>query len=137
MNVYTTLDLYRALGAEAPLCYASYAVTRKRTLRKTERTYTLSVDDPSHRFDSEGIISQNSSADMQNEAIRGVVQLYPFDYANHRGLVVNGHDQIVVECAVHEADHVKRIIETCMQRRIGRMLFPAQAKAGDSWKAVS
>ncbi len=137
MNVYTTLDLYHALGTEAPLCYATYEITRKRTLRTTERTYTLSVDDPSHRFDSEGVISQNSCADMQNEAIRGVVQLYPYDFARHRGLVINGHDQIVVECGADEVDRVKGIIESCMAKRIGPMLFPAVAKPGASWKDVS
>jgi len=80
---------------------------------------------------------QGGCADMQNEAIRGVVQMYPYDFANHRGLVINGHDQIVVECAVHEVDKVKKIIELCMQKRIGRMLFPAVARSGENWKAVS
>ncbi len=80
---------------------------------------------------------QGGCADMQNEAIRGVVQLYPYDFARHRGLVINGHDQIVVECGADEVDRVKGIIESCMAKRIGPMLFPAVAKPGASWKDVS
>lgn len=80
---------------------------------------------------------QGSSADMQNDAIKGLVAMYPFDYMNHRGLVVNGHDQLVVECGAHEAENVKRIVEHCMQKRIGPMMFPAKAKAAADWKAVS
>jgi len=80
---------------------------------------------------------QGGCADMQNEAIRGVVQLYPYDFARHRGLVINGHDQIVVECGADEAERVKQIIELCMQKKIGPMLFPAVARAGASWKDVS
>jgi DNA polymerase-1 len=80
---------------------------------------------------------QGSSAAMQNDAIRGLVALYPFDFANHRGLIVNGHDQLVVECATHEAEPVKRLVEHVMQKKIGAMMFPAEAKAGPDWKVVS
>lgn len=80
---------------------------------------------------------QGAAADLQNEAIRALVRAYPFDFANHRGLVVNGHDQLVVECAAGETEDVKRIVEGVMQKKIGKMYFPAQAKAAESWKAVS
>jgi uracil-DNA glycosylase family 4 len=80
---------------------------------------------------------QGAAADLQNGAIQGLVRAYPFDFERHRGLVVNGHDQLVVECAAGEAEDVKRIVETVMQKKIGKMLFPAQAKAAESWKAVS
>lgn len=80
---------------------------------------------------------QGSCADMQNDAIRAVVRAYPFDYTNHRGLVVNGHDQIVVECAEREAEDVKRLIEHAMFRQIKDMKFPASGKTGRDWKSVS
>lgn len=80
---------------------------------------------------------QGSCADMQNDSIKGLVAAYPFDFANHQGLLVNGHDQLVVECAEREVEDVKRIVEHVMQKRIGGMLFPAKAKAGRTWKDVS
>ena len=80
---------------------------------------------------------QGVCADMQNDAIRALVRAYPFDFANHRGLVVNAHDQLVVECAESEAENVKKIVRHVMERRIGEMMFPAEPKAGPNWKAVS
>ena len=80
---------------------------------------------------------QGSSASMQNDAIKGLVAQYPFDYVNHRGLLVNGHDQLVVECAEREATDVSRLVEQVMQRRIDAMLFPAAPKTGHDWKSVS
>ena len=80
---------------------------------------------------------QGVCADMQNDAIRGLVRAYPFDFARHRGLVLNVHDQLVVECGVEEAEHVKGIVKQVMERRIGEMLFPAAPKAAMDWKAAS
>lgn len=80
---------------------------------------------------------QGAAADLQNAAIQALVRAYPFDFERHRGLLINGHDQLVVECAAGEAEDVKKIVEACMQKRLGKMMFPATAKAADSWKAVS
>lgn len=80
---------------------------------------------------------QGCSATMQNDSIKALVARYSFDFANHRGLLVNGHDQLVVECAKHEAKDVERIVEQVMQRRLDRMLFPAAPKTGANWKDVS
>jgi DNA polymerase I-like protein with 3'-5' exonuclease and polymerase domains len=80
---------------------------------------------------------QGASADMQNDAVMALVASYPFDFVQHRGLVIQGHDQLVVECGAHETEHVKKIVERVMQKRIGPMYFPAVAKAADDWKAAS
>lgn len=80
---------------------------------------------------------QGSSASMQNESIRAVVRGYPFDFVNHRGLLVNGHDQIMVECAEHEQEDVKRLVQSCMERTMGAVKFPAEPKVGPNWKVVS
>jgi DNA polymerase I-like protein with 3'-5' exonuclease and polymerase domains len=80
---------------------------------------------------------QGGSADLQNDAIRAVVAMYPFNFERHRGLLINGHDQIVVECGENEAEEVKRIVQTAMQKRIGPVLFPADPRAGKDWKSVS
>ena len=80
---------------------------------------------------------QGVCADMQNDAIRALVRAYPFDFARHRGLVLNVHDQLVVECGEDEVDAVKAIVKRCMERRIGEMMFPAEPRAGKDWKSVS
>lgn len=80
---------------------------------------------------------QGVCADMQNDAVRGIVRAYPFDFARKRGLLLNVHDQLVVECGEHEAEDVKKIVKSVMERRIGEMLFPASPNAGKNWKVVS
>ena len=80
---------------------------------------------------------QGSSAKMQNDAIITLTKAYPFDYVNHRGLIVNGHDQTVTECAEHEAGGVKQLVGQVMCKTLGRMNFPAAPKVGMDWKAVS
>ncbi len=79
---------------------------------------------------------QGTCAAMQNDAIRGLVAAYPFDYANHRGLLINGHDQLVVECGVDEVPRVKEIVRQVMEKRIKEVLFPASPNDGDDWKAA-
>jgi DNA polymerase-1 len=80
---------------------------------------------------------QGGAADLQNQAVLALVNAYPFDFARHRGLVLQVHDQLVVECGADEAERVKRIVESAMTRRIDDMLFPAAAKTGLNWKVAS
>lgn len=78
-----------------------------------------------------------SCADMHNDAIRAFVREYPFDFVNHRGLLVNGHDQLVAECAEYEVEHVKGIMKRVMEKHSGGVFYPAEPKVGRDWKAVS
>lgn len=80
---------------------------------------------------------QAGAADLQNSAVMALLQAYPFDYACKRGLVLQVHDQLVVECAAGDAERVKQIVANSMQRKIDDMLFPAEAKIGKTWKEVS
>ena len=80
---------------------------------------------------------QSGAADLQNTAVKKFVEAFPFDYVNHRGVVAQVHDQLVVECRKSEAEDVKRLLESCMTVTIGGMPFPAKGKVGDDWKVVS
>ncbi len=80
---------------------------------------------------------QGGAADLQNSAVGALMPAFPFDYVNHRGLVLQVHDQLVVECHESEVERVKQIVEWCMTKKIDGMLFPAIAKVGDDWKSVS
>lgn len=98
------------------------------------RRYFIGGEDPEQM---KNFPVQSTAADIQNDAVAMIVQRYPFNYEKNRGLVLQVHDQTVVECGEDEVDHVKRIIQESMQRRVGRMFFPAEAKSGLNWKAVS
>lgn len=79
---------------------------------------------------------QGCAAAMQNDAIRALTAAYPFDFDRHRGLLINGHDQLVVECGVDEVPRVKEIVQQVMAKRIKEMLFPADPNDGDDWAAA-
>lgn len=80
---------------------------------------------------------QGGAADLQNNAVAALTRAYPFDFAQSRGLILQVHDQLVVECAEDDAERVKLILEQSMQTQVGPMRFPAEAKAGKSWKEAS
>lgn len=80
---------------------------------------------------------QGAAADLQNNAVLTLATRYPFRYTENRGLALQVHDQLVVECAESEAETVKAAVQESMQQHIGPMRFPAEAKVGTDWKAVS
>lgn len=80
---------------------------------------------------------QGGAADLQNQAVMALVHEYPFDFGRRNGLLLQVHDQLVVECPAKDAERVKSIVEWSMTRKIGGMLFPAKAKIGKTWKEVS
>lgn len=80
---------------------------------------------------------QSGAADLQNSAVAALVAAYPFDFGRGVGLVLQVHDQLVVECPEADAERVKTIIEQSMTRRIDGLLFSAKAKIGDDWKEIS
>lgn len=80
---------------------------------------------------------QGSAADIQNDAIHALVDRYPFDFDRRCGVVVQGHDQLVVECPANDAPRVAEILKASMERKIGPMRFPAEVKVATNWKAAS
>lgn len=80
---------------------------------------------------------QGGGADLQNTAVNAFCTAYPFDFAAKTGLIIQGHDALVAETKAEDAVRVAGIMEWAMQKKIGPMLFPAKAKVGSDWKAVS
>lgn len=110
VGVYTARDMF---GEEVPL-YATREVVEKRVLQKEEVTYTLSVDDPSHRFDSEGVISKNSAADVVKMAQiniddLGLDRIYGYE------MLLQVHDEIVGECPEETVEKVKLELRDAME----------------------
>lgn len=80
---------------------------------------------------------QGGAADLQNDAVRKLFAAYPFDYERSRGLVLQVHDQLVLECGADEAERAKGLVMQAMATHIAPMRFPAEPKTGVNWKAVS
>lgn len=97
------------------------------------RRYFLGGENPTEMYN---FPIQGDAADIQNDAVMALVQQYPFDFERRLGLVIQGHDQLVVECPASDAERVKQIMAGAMARKIGDMRFPADVKVGLDWKAV-
>lgn len=80
---------------------------------------------------------QGMAGDLKNDALLKVAEAYPWDYSRSVGLVLDGHDALMVECPEADAEKVAGILKSCMERQIGPMKFPAQPKIGRNWKEVS
>jgi DNA polymerase-1 len=80
---------------------------------------------------------QSGAADQQNDAVLRAAAAYPFSVDVRRGIVLQVHDQIVIECGPEEVDRCKLVLKQSMEKQIGPMRFPAEPKSGANWKEVS
>jgi len=78
---------------------------------------------------------QGGGADIQNSAVVAVVAKRPF--LGRTGLVLQVHDQLVLELGAGDATAGGHQLQECMERRIGSVNFPAELKIGNNWKEVS
>ncbi len=92
-SVYTLREICRRSNTPEPLMYVGRRLVAKRPLGVMETTYTLSVDHPSHRYDSEGVISKNSAADQTKMALVALDEAsYPLQLTVHDEFDYSGDD---------------------------------------------
>jgi len=126
-SLYILQDLCNQLGVT--LSYPIYAYKEIKSIEilpEKEVTYTLSVDDPLHRFDADGVITKNSGADVMKIAM---VLLYKEFY--RRGwmqdatarFMLTVHDEIVFEVKHEALMQVMPVLEHAMTEP-GRMARP-------------
>lgn len=101
------------LELEEPL-YATSTCVEKKKLGFSENTYTLSVDDDSHRFDGEGVIHKNTASDFclasLVECVRWILETkFPAK------LVLTVHDSLMFEVDIDYADELIRTVLNIMQ----------------------
>lgn len=94
-SCYTLRSMLAEFGESLEM-YSASKIVRVSPLEESEMTYTLSVDSPLHRFDSEGVISKNSGADGLKRALR-IVHERLKKYGDAAKMVHMVHDEIVLE----------------------------------------
>lgn len=137
-NTYTLLHLYDTAKQAPPQVYATRTLVRKVAIGREESTYTLSVDDPGHRFDSEGVISKNTAAEVVKLAM-----LHCDEDPRLRELgaemTMQVHDELLHEIpadAAAEGDkRVREIMEHPFERDIGVPLTVGGGAAGNWYEA--
>lgn len=100
VTVHTAIALLDRYGVERPEMYYHYKLRGKKDLGYKEDTYTLSVFDEndSHRFDSEGIISKNTGADIMKITMWRVWKLIRDNgWGDYVKMILTIHDEIVYE----------------------------------------
>ena len=140
VTIQTVLRLLRDYGIERPEMYFHYPLKRKVTSDVVGNTYTLSVDDPGHRFDSAGIISKNTAADIIKIALYRLWKwIHNSGLENDIRMLAPVHDEIFFEI---KEDKLEALIpEICEIMRLRDVVsvfkwpvpLEVDAEYGDSW----
>lgn len=134
-SVHTMRKLCQKYGLDIPI-YSSAQITYKRVLGFKELTYTLSVDDPMHRFDSEGVISKNSAADVVQAAM---IKMHNDDDLVGCNMLFQVHDEVAFEVPEEILDEacakIKYNMENCGINGINVPL-KAEPGIGSDWVAA-
>jgi len=135
IGVYTIAAMYENSGLLLPTLYASRALVRKERLGKVDTTYTLSVQDPGHRFDSEGVISQNSAAEVTKMA-QLAIDTVGLDTLFNCHIELQVHDELVFECPEENVARVMPEIKELMEHPFSiDLICPLKVEGGfaNSW----
>jgi DNA polymerase I-like protein with 3'-5' exonuclease and polymerase domains/intein/homing endonuclease len=126
VSVYTLEDLCKQVGVTLshPI-YGYKSIKSIKILDQVEETYTLSVEDPLHRFEADGVITKNSGADIMKMSM---VMLYKEFYKKgwlqgddpKARFMLTVHDEIVFEIKHEMLMEVMPVIERLMTEP-GRM----------------
>ena len=114
--------------------YATSKVVATKALGVVETTYTLSVDDPLHRFDSEGVISKNSAADVAKMAMIRCDQSQLNEYG--WTMLSQVHDELIFEGPPETTREATQLVTECMEHPFDRDLkvpLKISIKDGNSW----
>ncbi len=114
--------------------YATSKLVSKTALDVIEPTYTLSVDHPSHRYDSEGVISKNCSAAIVNAAITKLLAKYDWGFAGkNTGIVHYNYDSVGIEIPEEITEDIAKDGVSILTSRLGDMPLPVDCQIGKSW----
>lgn len=98
VNLTGVLSLLEDYGKTLPGVYYHSPLKRKKEIGTRANTFTLSVHSPLHRFDSAGIISKNTSADIMKTAmVRIHSWIFSKGHQDNVRMLLTMHDEIVFE----------------------------------------
>lgn len=121
------------LNLEVPL-YDWYSVVGKKVLNKFETTYTLWVKDRSHRFDSEGVISKNTAADLMKLAM---IEVFKYIHKFKEGdikILLQIHDELLCEIKNEVIEDLTKELKQVMENvYLFDVPLIVDVKAGDNW----
>ena len=128
-SIYTLAEMVKAAGVAFSLPLYTWSPLReKRALGIEEQTFTLAVDDPLHRFDSEGVISKNTASDIVKIAMLKVDEALRRENFAAR-MVMQVHDELLIEAPEQEAAQVIALLKHEMESAV-ELDVPLEVEAG-------
>jgi len=136
-SIYTLAEMLRAAGSTLPIPLYSWSrLHAKRSLGVVEPTFTLAVDDDLHSFDSEGIISKNTAADIMKLAMIRVHEKIESG-ALKADMLLQIHDELIFEADEDQAKEAAKLIKETMEGVIElRVPLKVDVKVGRSWGEI-
>ena len=142
-NIYTFLDMAKTAGVDlgTPI-YSTSRVVKKVDLGTTETTYTLSVSDPGHRFDCEGVIAKNSAVDIITSMLKPVTDWLD---ANTDGgqFILQIYDSIMLLVKDEDLDKTLKFLVSLMKDEqepkvgyVSGIPLVVDVKVGKSWDSL-
>jgi DNA polymerase I len=133
-SVYTLAEMVQSAGKtlDFPI-FTHNALKAKFALGETETTYTLSVDDEMHCFDSEGIISKNTASDIVKISMLKVDEALRRENLKTQ-IIMQVHDELLFEAPEAEVSQSMEIIKREMESAV-KLDVPliVEVGAGDNW----
>lgn len=134
VSIPTLLDMAHHFGVLLPEVYMASTVVSTRPLDSSVPVYTLSVDDPAHRYCAEGIISRNCAAADVNERMNVLVERFPFGYAGpSTGLCHYNYDSVGIEVPAGTGASAARVAAEILYSKLGDMPLPVDMHIGLDW----
>ncbi len=133
-SVYTLNEMLKASGKTLNFPIYSWSNFKgKYALGEFETTYTLSVDDEMHSFDSEGIISKNTASDIVKMAMLKVDDVLKRENLKTR-IVMQVHDELLLESPDDEVTRALAIVKSEMESAV-ELDVPllVEIGAGENW----
>jgi hypothetical protein len=133
-SVYTLAEMLQAADHQLSLpLYAWSCLREKRELGILEETYTLAVDDPLHRFDSEGVISKNTASDIVKLAMLRVSETLRREKLKAR-MILQVHDELVFDVPKKEVKATSEVVKAAMENAV-KIDVPlvVEVGVGENW----
>ena len=134
-SVYKLYEMCKKIAVPIRL-YAASELVSKRASRMKETTWTLAVKHSGHRFDSEGVISKNTSSEYCVASIASCVQWIEDDEPPAK-VVLAVHDDIIFEVEDSAVDEVVYHVPKIMTGwDSGVVPLEVSIKVGQSWGSM-
>jgi len=141
VSTQSIIQFLRSKNCSLPDMYYYYKLKKKESLGIKEETYTLAVHSDLHRFDSAGIISKNTCADIMKIAMVRVSNwILENNLQDEIKILLTMHDELVFEMPGDKLMEYIPILNNimCLSDILQGTLkwpvpFSTDAEYGDSW----